>query len=297
MYKEALVKRSLSRRSWAALFAVAFVATLVPTAALADSSLAAIKSRGTIKIGVKYDNPGFGYLTPGQSEPQGFEIDLAHEITKRLLGDPNKVQFTQVLSANRIPQVQNGDIDMFIATATITPPRLEQINFSNVYYSAGQSLLVKSSSPIKSYKDLGGKSVCTAKGSTPEQTIHKLVPTAEVQTFDGYAPCYQALLAGRTDAITTDNTILLGFYDQDPKNLKMVGGLFTFEPYGIGIAKGNDSLTKAVNDALAAIGKDGTFAKIHEKWLHEPLPRNWKSWYGMSAVKAGEEFANQPARK
>ena len=288
----------LTRRAWAAFLAVAFVAMLVPTAALADSSLAAIKQRGTIKIGVKFDNPGFGYLDPkGGSEPVGFEIDLAREIAKRLLGDPKKVQFTQVISSNRIPQVQNGDIDMFLATATITPARLEQINFSNVYYMAGQSLLVKKAAAIAKYQDLAGKSVCTAKGSTPEVTIKKLVPTATVDTFDGYAPCLQAVLQGRDDAITTDNTILLGFADQYPKDLKMVGGLFTYEPYGAGIAKGNDTLTKAVNDALAAIGNDGTFAKIHEKWLHEPPPANWKSWYGMSAPKAGELFANQAAEK
>ncbi|MGH7661321.1 MAG: glutamate ABC transporter substrate-binding protein [Vulcanimicrobiaceae bacterium] len=291
------MKNALTRRTYLALAGGAAAATLIPTAAFADSTLAAIKQRGMLKMGVKYDNPGFGYLKPGESEPTGFEIDLAHEITKRILGDPKKVQFTQVITSNRIPMVQNGDIDMFIATATITPPRLKQIAFSNVYYSAGQSLLVKSSSPIKSYKDLDGKSVCTAKGSTPEQTIQKLVPSVHVQTFDGYTPCYQALLDGRTDAITTDNTILIGFQDQNPKELKMVGGLFTFEPYGIGIALGNDTLLKAVNDALVSIGNDGTFAKIHQKWLHEPLPSNWKTWYCMPAEKAAEEFANQPARK
>jgi len=288
---------NISRRFYLALAAGAGVATLVPSGAFADSSLGAVKARGVLKIGVKYDNPGFGYLKPGESEPTGFEIDLAHEITRRILGDPSKVQFAQVITANRIPMVQNGDIDMFIATATITPDRLKQIAFSNVYYSAGQSLLVKMSSPIKSYQDLGGKTVCTAKGSTPEQTIHKLVPTVQVQTFDGYTPCYQALLEGRTDAITTDNTILIGFRNQNPKELKMVGGLFTFEPYGIGIAKGNDTLIKAINDALASIGNDGTFAKIHQKWLNEPLPSNWKTWYGEPAEKAADEFANQPARK
>jgi len=287
----------MNRRTYLALAGSAAAATLIPVGAFADSSLAAVKARGSLKIGVKYDNPGFGYLKAGESEPTGFEIDLAHEITKRIMGDPGKVQFTQVISSNRIPLVQNGDIDMFIATATITPDRLKQIAFSNVYYSAGQSLLVRTNSTIKSYQDLAGKTVCTAKGSTPEQTIHKLVPTADVQTFDGYTPCYQALLDGRTDAITTDNTILVGFRNQDPKDFKMVGGLFTFEPYGIGIAKGNDTLLKAVNDALVSIGNDGTFNKIHQKWLNEPLPANWKTWYGMTAEKAGDEFANQPARK
>ena len=186
------MNNGISRRSYLALAGSAAAATLIPVAAFADSSLAAVKARGALKIGVKYDNPGFGYLKAGESEPTGFEIDLAHEITKRIMGDPSKVQFTQVITSNRIPMVQNGDIDMFIATATITPDRLKQIAFSNVYYSAGESLLVKMNSTIKSYQDLAGKTVCTAKGSTPEQTIHKLVPTAEVQTFDGYTPCYQA---------------------------------------------------------------------------------------------------------
>ena len=285
--------KSITRRSLLTIAGGTLAASLIPLAASADNTLDAIKKRGYLKIGVKYDNPSFGYLTPGQSEPTGFEIDLAHEITKRILGDPSKVQFAQVITSNRIPMVQNGDIDMFIATATITAPRMQQIAFSNVYYSAGQSLLVKTDSPIKSYHDLAGKNVCTAKGSTPEQTIHQLVPTANVQTFDGYTPCYQALLDGRTDAITTDNTILVGFHNQAPKDVKLVGGLFTFEPYGIGIAKGNDTLLKAVNDALVSIGNDGTFAKIHEKWVHEPLPANWKTWYAMPAEKAAQLFANQ----
>lgn len=292
------MKLTFIRRWLFALLALAFGATFLPAAALADSSLAAVKQRGTLKIGVKYDNPGFGYLDPkGGSEPTGFEIDLAREITKRIMGDAKKVAFTQVLSANRIPQVQNGDIDMFIATATITNARLQQINFSNVYYRAGQSLLVKTNAPIKQYQDLAGKSVCTAKGSTPEATIKRLVPTANVQTFDGYSDCFQALTQGRVDAMTTDNVILLGYENQDPKELKMVGGLFTFEPYGIGLAKGNDSLTTAVNNALAAMGKDGTYVKIHEKWLKHAPPEGWQSWYGMSAEKAGEMFANQSSQK
>ena len=291
------MNRSIFCRSWAALLTLAFVAMLAPGVALADNSLAAIKQRGTLKVGVKYDAPNFGYLTPGAPEPAGFEIDLARELAKRLLGDPKKVQFTQVLTANRIPQVQNGDIDMFIATATITLPRLQQINMSNVYYRAGQSLLVKSNSTVTNYRDLAGKSVCTATGSTPEQTIKGLVPTAKVLSFAGYADCFQALQQGRVDAMTTDDSILIGYEQQDPKNLKLVGGNFTFEPYGIGIANGNSSLSIAVNDALAAIGKDGTYAKIYEKWVHHAPPSDWKSWYGMPAITAGKQYAAQAAQR
>jgi len=291
------VKGLLSRRGWTALLTLGFLASLAPTAALADSSLAAIKQRGTIKAGVKYDVPSWGYLDPkGGSEPTGFEVDIAREIAKRVLGDPKKITFTQVLSSNRIPMVQNGDIDFFLATATITPTRLQQINMSDEYYKAGQSLLVKTNSSVAKYQDLAGKSVCTAKGSTPETTIKKLVPTANVQTFDGYPECFQALEQGRVDAMTTDDSILIS-YENQAKDLKLVGGNFTFEPYGAGIAKGNDSLTKAINDALKAMGNDGTYAALYQKWIHRAPPADWKSWYGTAADKAGQMWADQAAER
>ena len=159
-------------------------------------------------------------------------------------------------SDNRIPLVQNGDIDAFVATATITPARMKTIDFSSVYYRAGQSLLVKKNSPIKSYKDLDGKGVCSVQGSTPEQTIRRLVPKANVVTFETYPECLTALRGGRVDAVTTDNVILGGYEAQDPSQLQLVGGLFTFEPYGIGIRKGNASLTKAINDTLADLKEE-----------------------------------------
>jgi putative glutamine transport system substrate-binding protein len=185
---------------------------------------------------------------------------------------------------------------MFIATATITPARLQQIDFSNVYYVAGESLLVKKSSPIKSYKDLGGHSVCTTAGSTEDTTIRKIAPAATVQTFDSYADCFQALKNGRIDAMTTDNTILVGYMAQDPADLQLVGGLLSFEPYGIGMAKGNATLEKAVNGALAGLFKNG-YDKINQTWIGTPLPPDVKSSLGMDAATAGDKFlADQPKK-
>jgi putative glutamine transport system substrate-binding protein len=274
---------------------------LVPLAALlvsmlpaaADTTPDSIKARGTLRVGVKYDSPPFGQLDPKTNKVVGFDIDIAKAIAKQILGDENKVELVQVTSANRIPQLVNGNIDLIIATMTITNARMQQIDFSNVYYRAGQSLLVAKNSPIKTYKDLAGKSVCSIAGSTPEQTIRRLVPTANVVLLESYPECFTALRGGRVDAVTTDNVLLAGLRDQDPANYKLVGGLFTFEPYGIGIAKGNAKLTDAVNATLAAIGKDGEYAKMNQTWLHEPLPSDFKQWYGMSPEKAAAEFASQ----
>jgi putative glutamine transport system substrate-binding protein len=286
----------VGRRLALALIA-AFVAVNAAVPVRADTSgstLAAVKQRGVLKIGVKYDSPPFGSLDPKTNQVVGFDIDVGRALAKQILGDASKVQWVQVTSANRIPLLQNGDIDMFIATATITPARLQQVDFSNVYYVAGESLLVKKSSPIKSYKDLGGKSVCTTAGSTEDTEIRKIAPTATVQTFDSYADCFQALKNGRIDAMTTDNTILVGYQAQDPADLALVGGLLSFEPYGIGIAKGNDTLLKAVNAGLAALFKSD-YNKINETWIGTPLAADVKSKLGMDAAQAGALFAaDQP---
>src|SRR6202048_562402 len=148
-----------------------------------DNSLDAIKKRGTIKIGWKYAAPPFGSLNPQTNQVTGFDVDVARAIAKKILGSPDKVELVQVKSDNRIPLVQNGDIDAFLATATITPARMKAIDFSNVYYRAGQSLLVKKGSSVHSYKDLDGKNVCSVQGSTPEQTIRRLVPKDNVTTL------------------------------------------------------------------------------------------------------------------
>jgi putative glutamine transport system substrate-binding protein len=248
-----------------------------------------------LRVGVKYDAPPFGQLDPRTSQVTGFDIDVARAIAKTILGDENKVQLVQVTSANRIPQLMNGNIDLVIATMTITQDRMQQIDFSNVYYVAGQSLLVKTNSAVKTYHDLAGKSVCTITGSTPEQTIRRVAPTATVVILDDYPQCFTALRGGRVDAVTTDNILLIGLQQQDPANYKLTGGLFSFEPYGIGIAKGNAALDAAVNATLARIGNDGTYAKIHSTWLKGPLPSDWRSWYGESPVKAAAQFAADSA--
>ena len=130
-------------RAWLLIALAAFVAVNLAPVRAAETTPDAIKARGVLRVGVKYDAPPFGQLDPRTNQVTGFDIDIARAIAKTILGDENKVQLVQVTSANRIPQLQNGNIDLIIATMTITKDRLEQIDFSNVYYRAGQSLLVK----------------------------------------------------------------------------------------------------------------------------------------------------------
>jgi aspartate/glutamate/glutamine transport system substrate-binding protein len=280
-------------RPW--LFAVlcAFIASAIVPARAAETTPEAIKARGVLRVGVKYDSPPFGQLDPRTNQVEGFDIDIARAIAKTILGDESKVDLVQVTSANRIPQLQNGNIDLIVATMTITSDRMKQIDFSNVYYRAGQSLLVRKDSPVKSYSDLAGRSVCTITGSTPEQTIRRVAPRANVVVLESYPECFTALRGGRVDALTTDNVLLFGLQQQDPANFKLTGGLFTFEPYGIGIAAGNRALTAAVNATLARIARDGSYARMHAKWLKEPPPADWRSWFGESPEKAAAQFATE----
>ena len=286
------------RRALRAVLAVAVVLAFAPVhvRAAGPATLDQIKARGTLRVGVKYDAPPFGALNPRTNQVEGFDVDIARAIAARIMGDAKKVEFVQVTSQNRIPLVEGGDIDMFVATATITAARLKEIDFSSVYYRSGQSLLVKKGSAVKSYRDLAGKAVCSVTGSTPEQTIRRLVPSANVQTFETYPECFQALLGGRVDAMTTDEGILIGFEQQAKDQTQLVGGTFTFEPYGIGIAKNNASLVKAVDAALAQIGRDGEWAKLSQKDLGRPAAADFKEWYGMSAQTAADRFAAQTAK-
>ena len=291
--------RMTRRAALGAALALTVAFGLAPSGARAGSgfqTLAQIKARGTLRVGVKYDAPPFGALNPRTNQVEGFDVDVARAVAGKLLGDPKKITFVQVTSQNRIPLLQGGDIDMFVATATITPARLKEIDFSNVYLRSGQSLLVKKGAPIKTYHDLSGKAVCSVTGSTPEQTIRRLVPGANVQTYETYPECFQALLGGRVDAMTTDEGILLGFQRQAPDQTELAGGTFTFEPYGIGIAKGNATLVKAVNAALARIGKDGTYAQLSKADLGRAVPGDFKTWYGMSANAAAAKFAAQSGK-
>ena len=241
-------------------------------AAVSSQTLDAIKKRDKLVVGVKYDTNLFGLKDPASGEVQGFDIDIAKELAKTLLGDEKKIELKEVTSKTRIPMLDKGDIDLIIATMTITDDRKKQVNFSDIYYKAGQSLLVKKGSDIKSVDDLKGKKVLTAKGSTSAQNIRKKAPDAQVLEFDNYADAFTALKAGKGDALTTDNTILLGMSLQDPSYV-LTGGLFTDEPYGIAIKHGDQGMTDTVNKFLKDIKDNGKYNEIYKKWFKED-PKN-----------------------
>ncbi|MGE6227103.1 transporter substrate-binding domain-containing protein [Paenibacillus chitinolyticus] len=234
-------------------------------------TLDAIKQRGKFVVGVKFDTNLFGLKDPGTGQVNGFDIDISKAIAKKLLGDETKVELKEVTSKTRIPMLQKGDIDAIIATMTISEERKKEVDFTDVYFKAGQSLLVKKGSDIKSIDDVvkkKGVKVLTVKGSTSAKNIRAKAPDAQVLEFENYQEAFTALKSGKGEALTTDNAILYGMTKQDP-NYEVVGGTFTDEPYGIAVRKGDAEFTKAVNDVLKELKDSGEYAKIYEKWIGE----------------------------
>lgn len=237
--------------------------------AASASLLDEIKTRDKLVIGVKFDTKLFGLKNPANNEVEGFDVDIAKALAKTILGDENKVELKEVTSKTRIPMLDNNEIDLIIATMTITEERKEQVDFSDVYFKAGQSLLVKKGSAIQSIDDITkGTKVLAVKGSTSVDNIKEKAPDATVLEFDNYQDAFSALKAGQGDTLTTDNAILYGMMAQDP-GYEVVGEPFTDEPYGIAIKKGETALVDAVNEALAAMKSSGEYAKIYEQWIGE----------------------------
>ncbi len=230
--------------------------------------LAQIKEKDKIVIGVKHDTRLFGLKNPSTGEVEGFDIDISKALAAEILGDETKVEFKEVTSKTRIPLLNNGDIDAIVATMTITEDRKKEVDFTDVYFDAGQSLLVKKGSSVKSIEDLKGKTVIATKGSTSAINIREKAPDAKVLEFENYAEAFTALKAGQGDALTTDDAILYGMASEDP-NYELVGGTFTEEPYGIAVKKGNSALVAELNKALKTLKDSGKYDEIYKKWIKE----------------------------
>jgi putative glutamine transport system substrate-binding protein len=258
--------------------------------AWADSKLDEIRKRGHLIAGVRIESSRFGSLDTKTNEIKGFDVDIINAVSRIILGNSAPVELVSVTSQNRITQLNTDRVDVLAATLTISQQRMREIAYSNVYLRVGQSLLVRKDSTIQTYKDLSKRKVCATTGSTPAQTIRKLVPDAELLNFTTDSEGFLALKAKRCEAFTTGYLLLMDMVESDP-NTKIVGGKFTFEAWGVGIKTGNDSLTNAINAALVKIKASGEYAVIYRKWIDQTLPDDLDSWYGMSPAEAAKRFA------
>ena len=244
--------RRIARRALAALAAVACTMSLA--ACGADES-------GKIRIGIKFDQPGLGFKKSGTYV--GFDVDVAKYVAKKLGYSEDEIVWKEAPSKQREAMLQNGDVDMILATYSITDERKNAVSFAGPYFVAGQDLLVrKDDHSINGPEDLNGKRLCSVTGSTSAATVKEQF-ASEVQLLEqpGYAEGATALCSGIVDAVTTDDIILAGLASASRGKLRVVGKPFTQEYYGVGIKKGDTALAKKINAAIAEMIKDGSWER------------------------------------
>jgi ABC-type amino acid transport substrate-binding protein len=233
-------------------------------ATIASSTWASkIKQAGTLRLGGTQTSNLFSLLNEKDSKLRGFDAGVAQLISRYILGDGAKVQFTQVNSSTREQVLINGQVDMVLATYSITPARAEKISFAGPYYTSQAGVLVKSNNTaVKSYNDLAGKKVATQAGSTGPAILAQHAPKAVVQEFQTHQEALDGLRQGRVDAYVTDYTLLLNALSLGTGDAKLAGTPFgAQDPYGIGLPKDSDGVA-FINGFLKKMQADGTWAKL-----------------------------------
>ncbi|TCN37681.1 glutamate transport system substrate-binding protein [Kribbella orskensis] len=220
-------------------------------------------------IGIKFDQPGLG-LKEG-SNYTGLDVDVAKYVAKEMGIDEGNIEWKESPSAQRESLLANDQVKMIFATYSITDTRKEKVSFGGPYLTAGQDLLVKSdNTDITGPETLNGKKLCSVTGSTSAQKVaDKFAKTVQLQKYDTYSKCVEALSSGAIDAVTTDNTILAGFAAQEANKgkFKVVGKTFSEERYGVGLKKGDTETCTKVNDALKKMVDSGEWQKAFDKNL------------------------------
>jgi polar amino acid transport system substrate-binding protein len=226
-----------------------------------------IRRRGYLIAGVDQNTLLFAYFNPLHRTIEGFEIDLLKQLADAIFGNkPNDIQFKAITTAERVPDVQNGSVDVVADAMTVNCERKRQVDFSTIYYNAGQKILVPSNSPAHSVADLGGKKICATRGSTSLATLTTLSPRPVPFKVDQRTDCLVALQEGLVSAVTSDDAILLGLKAQDP-DTKIVGPVFAPDPYGMAISKAHPEFVRFVDGVLAQMRKDGRWRAIYKRWL------------------------------
>jgi polar amino acid transport system substrate-binding protein len=242
-----------------------------PGAMPPGSTMAAIHERGRLIVGVDQNTYMFGYRDPSSGQLEGFDIDLAREIARRIFGDPDRIDLQVVEANQREPALQSGQVDLVVRTFSITCERKQNIDFSTTYFYAHQKILTRKDSKIASAADLSGKRVCSVSGTTSLKRVFDLDPRPTLIGVTSWTDCLVMMQQGQVDAISTDDVVLKGLARQD-QNADVVGESLGIEPYGVGVKQGNDDLVRFVNGALAEIRSDGTWERLYDRWLRSLGP-------------------------
>lgn len=272
-----MMNKKLLALTAAAMMAAAMIGSTLPVSAEeVPEDVQEIIDRGVLKVGCKADVPKFSLQNTETEEYEGFEDDLAYEIAGEIFGctadeakEQKLVEFQGVTAKTRGPLLENGEIDLVIATFTITEERKETYNFSTPYFTDAVGLLVNKSSGIESIEDLDGKIIGVAQSSTTKDSFLAYIEEngidiePEFQEFDGYPALAQALATNQIDCFSVDRAILSGYVNDS--NL-LLDDRFAEQDYGVAAAKENEGLAKLVDDKINAMLDDGTIESMIAEW-------------------------------
>ncbi len=220
---------------------------------------------GDVTIGVKFDQPGIGFKGAADDIPKGFDPEIGKILAASLGIAPEDITWKETISDNREPFLQSNEVDLVIASYSITDDRRAVVGQAGPYYVTGQQLLVKKGSDIQSVDDIKGKEVCSVTGSTSLDNVE--AKGAKPRGFDTYSECVDQVLNGTVDSMTTDGAILLGYAAEHPDDLEVVGDPFSEERYGIGYSKDSPEMCQWITDTIKKAEDDGTWAKAFEATL------------------------------
>ncbi len=279
------------RKGLVALF-VAMLVTFIVTAcsgpgglppAKEGTLLRKIQDRGKLIVGVKYDSPSFGVLNQQTGNVEGFDAAIGREIAAYIFGDPNKIEFKEAVTQNRIPFLKDSTVDVILSTFTITEERLKDVDFSIVYYVQGNRLLVRKDSPIQSIADLDGKKVAVNKGASQIDMFRK--QNAELVLVNNASEALEKLLNREVEAMQGGDIALYGWLLEYPQ-LKAVGPRLTPEYLGAGVAKGHPESLEVVNTVIKNLKTSGKWkavwkAEIGDKFgiatIPDPPDDDWRN--------------------
>ncbi len=238
----------------------------------AGTTMGQLQRKGAITIGVKVDQPGFGFRNLVTGKLEGFDIRIAELVAAGLGLTPRQIHFVEAISSEREALLENRQVDIVVATYSITPERKKQVGQAGPYYTTGQRLLVRDEdkTTLTSPEVLArkNKKVCSVKGSTSLKKIINNYPAIQVRAEKYYTQCVQELLEGNVDAVTTDGAILAVYAAQEPDRLAVVGEPFSIEQYGIGYYPKSDyAFCQYITNVLRRAVSDGDWVRAFDETL------------------------------
>ncbi|WP_373817894.1 cysteine ABC transporter substrate-binding protein [Glaesserella sp.] len=235
-------------------------------ATTAKDSIAQIKEKGVIRIGVFGDKPPFGYVD-ADGKNQGFDVEIAKDIANDLLGSPDKVEFVLTEAANRVEYLKSNKVDLILANFTQTPARAEVVDFASPYMNVALGVVSPKDAPITDIAQLKGKTLLVNKGTTADAYFTKNHPEITLLKFDQNTETFDALKDGRGVALAHDNALLWAWAKENPTFDVAIGNVGPQEFIAPAVQKGNKALLDFVNNEIAALKANGKLKAAYEKTL------------------------------